>query len=429
MSPTRVESPNAEQIQEIRRLMRELRALVERQDDQVTRAGSHIPISILENIAALSRMVETLEQGIKAQTHEQDKLRALVGVGRIINSSLHITNVLNQVMDTIIGLTGAERGFLMLKGLDEKLVFRIARDRNGSTLQQDDFEISKTIIQNVERTGNPILTTNAVEDPRFEGQNSVVIYNLRSILCVPLKVKDAVTGVIYADNRIHAGIFQESDLHILAAFADQAAVAIENARLFEDLQKSKLGLENAYDATLAGWAHLLDLRDEETEGHTLRVTEMTEQLARRIGIPEDHIVHIRRGALLHDIGKMGIPDAILNKPGPLTEDEQRIMRLHPVYAKEFLSPIDYLAPALDIPYCHHEKWDGTGYPQGLKGEKIPQPARIFALVDVWDALRSERPYKHAWTVSEVRAYIQKEAGAMFDPKIVEFFLVLPEFQS
>nr|MBC8509283.1 HD-GYP domain-containing protein [Chloroflexota bacterium] len=180
----------------------------------------------------------------------------------------------------------------------------------------------------------------------------------------------------------------------------------------------------AYDTTLEGWSRALEMRDMETDGHSQRVTEMTMQLAQAMGMSKKELAHVRRGALLHDIGKMGVPDSILHKPGPLTDKEWEIMRQHPVYAYNFLSSIGYLRPALDIPYYHHEKWDGTGYPFGLDGEKIPSPARIFAVVDVWDALSSERPYRDAWPKEEIITHIQEQAGKHFDPRVVEAFLDL-----
>jgi HD-GYP domain-containing protein (c-di-GMP phosphodiesterase class II) len=180
----------------------------------------------------------------------------------------------------------------------------------------------------------------------------------------------------------------------------------------------------AYDATIAGWSHAMDLRDKETEGHTQRVTEMTVQLARKMNIDPQELVHIRRGALLHDIGKLGVPDQILLKPGTLTEAEWEIMRQHPVYALNMLTPITHLRPALDIPYCHHEKWDGTGYPRNLKGEQIPLSARLFTVVDVWDALGSDRPYRKAWPEEKTLKYIREESGRHFDPQVVDAFLRL-----
>jgi PAS domain S-box-containing protein/putative nucleotidyltransferase with HDIG domain len=182
------------------------------------------------------------------------------------------------------------------------------------------------------------------------------------------------------------------------------------------------GTLRAYDETIEGWSNALELRDEETEGHSQRVTEMTLNIARMMNVKTDELVHVRRGALLHDIGKMGIPDAILLKPGKLTVEEWAVMRKHPVYAYDMLAPIDYLRPALDIPYCHHEKFDGTGYPRGLKGEEIPLPARIFAVVDVYDALTSDRPYRKAWSKEEALKYIHEESGTHFDPDVVEVFL-------
>ena len=187
-------------------------------------------------------------------------------------------------------------------------------------------------------------------------------------------------------------------------------------------KQAALELATAYEATLEGWARALELRDRETEGHSRRVTDMTERLARAMGVGEADLVHIRRGCLLHDIGKMGIPDAILFKATALTPEEQAIMRQHPAYARALLAPIDYLKPALDIPYCHHERWDGAGYPQGLKGEAIPLAARIFAVVDVWDALCSGRRYRSAWPLRQVLDHLSAHAGTHFDPAVVKAFV-------
>ncbi len=181
-------------------------------------------------------------------------------------------------------------------------------------------------------------------------------------------------------------------------------------------------LLQAYDATLEGWSHVLDLRDRETEGHSRRVTTMTVRLAEALGIEGDELIHIRRGALLHDIGKMGIPDRILLKPGALTPEEWTIMRLHPVYAYEWLSDIAFLRPALDIPHCHHERWDGSGYPRGLRGEEIPLAARLFAVADTWDAICSDRPYRAGRAPEQARQIIASLAGNQLDPRVVQLFL-------
>jgi putative two-component system response regulator len=188
-----------------------------------------------------------------------------------------------------------------------------------------------------------------------------------------------------------------------------------------NIEQAHLQLLSAYDATIEGWSRAMDLRDKETEGHTQRVTILSDKLARLAGISEDELVFVRRGALLHDIGKLGVPDAILLKSGKLTDEEWAIMRQHPQYAYDMIYPIEYLRPALDIPYSHHEKWDGNGYPQGLKGGDIPLSARIFAIIDVWDALTSDRPYRPAWDKQKTIDYIKEESGKHFDPYIVELF--------
>jgi len=196
----------------------------------------------------------------------------------------------------------------------------------------------------------------------------------------------------------------------------------DHEQLFYELQRSNLELVSAYEATIDGWVRALELRDKGVASHTQRVTEMTLRLAREMGIREEQLVHIRRGALLHDIGKLGIPDAILYKPGELTEEERQLMRQHPVFAYTLLSPISFLRPALDIVYCHHENWDGSGYPRGLKGEEIPQAARLFSVVNVWDTLVSDRPYRRGMSKDEAVAYIKDQAGKQFDPQVVQVFL-------
>jgi putative two-component system response regulator len=187
------------------------------------------------------------------------------------------------------------------------------------------------------------------------------------------------------------------------------------------IEETHSQLLSAYDATIEGWSRALDLRDKETEGHTQRVTILTEKLARLAGISNDDLINIRRGSLLHDIGKLGVPDSILHKPDKLTDEEWVIMRQHPQYAYNMIEPIEYLRPAWDIPYCHHEKWDGSGYPRGLKGEEIPLAARIFAIVDVWDAVTSDRPYRQAWDNQKALEYIGEQNGKHFDPHVVELF--------
>jgi hypothetical protein len=263
-----------------------------------------------------------------------------------------------------------------------------------------------------------VRVSEGVPDSSFLPGEGFVFY-----YAVPLLSKGQILGIME--------VFHKNPLtpdpewmDFLEALAGQAAIAIDNAMLFAAQQQANEELSRAYETTLEGWSRALDLRDKETEGHSFRVTEMTVQLAAMMGVVSAELSHIRRGALLHDIGKMGIPDSILMTHESLTEDEWEVMRRHPVYANELLSPIAFLRPALDIPYCHHERWDGTGYPRGLKGEQIPLAARIFAVVDVWDALRSDRPYRKAWSRHKVLDHIVEKSGTHFDPMVVSTFVGL-----
>lgn len=242
---------------------------------------------------------------------------------------------------------------------------------------------------------------------------------------VPLICKGELVGVLELLHRSPLDP-DESWLEFLDTLAGQTAIAIADARLFEGLQLANAELRVAYDDAIEGWARALDLRDHETEGHSRRVMEMTIALAERMGVEGQDLVHVRHGALLHDIGKLGVPDRILLKDGPLDSEEIEAMRRHPEYAVELLSSMAFLKSALDIPHYHHERWDGTGYPHGLKGEEIPLAARIFAVVDVWDALLSDRPYRAAWSMKRVRDYMMQQAGRHFDPAVVNEFLALQD---
>lgn len=246
--------------------------------------------------------------------------------------------------------------------------------------------------------------------------------DLCALLYVPLRADAEPVGVMLLGAKECAAEFSEHDRDVCRLLGAQVALAIQNGRLFEAVQAAAAELQSAYDATLEGWSLALEMRDEETLGHTLRAAELACDVARALGVPEDEIPHVRRGALLHDIGKMAVPDAILKKPGPLDEREWAVMRAHPVAAQEFLSGVDYLEQAVDIPYYHHERWDGTGYPRGLRGTKIPLAARIFAVVDVFDALTSDRPYRKAWSTEDALKHIVAQAGEHFDPLVVAAFM-------
>jgi HD-GYP domain-containing protein (c-di-GMP phosphodiesterase class II) len=264
----------------------------------------------------------------------------------------------------------------------------------------------------------PNLKENQMEfgrSPLFIIEDFIAYYG------VPLIAKGRVLGVL---EMFHRSILQpDADwLNFLNMVAGQAAIAIDSAIMFRELQKSNVELSLAYDATIEGLSRALDLRDKETEKHTRRVSDTTVKLAVHLGVNDSDLIHIRRGAILHDVGKVAIPDRILFKPGPLADDEWRIMRRHPEIAVDLLSSVAYLAPALEIPHWHHEKWDGTGYPDHLHGETIPFSARLFALVDVYDALTSNRPYRDAWSKNETLQYIENQSGKHFDPVIVPKFV-------
>ncbi len=216
---------------------------------------------------------------------------------------------------------------------------------------------------------------------------------------------------------VRVGLFSFGGF-VLALFFGALA---QETRLSIARHRSAIALTQAYESTLEGWSRALEMRDTETKGHTQRVSTQTVRLGRLMGLSEEALMHAHRGALLHDIGKLAIPDSIMFKPGALSDEQVETMRRHPDYAYTMLAPIAYLHPALDIPYCHHEKWDGSGYPRGLRGAEIPLAARIFAVIDVWDALRSDRPYRTAWTDTQAREYIRAHAGKHFDPQVVAVF--------
>lgn len=362
------------------------------------------------------------EERMEAQLHRITTLRS---IDAALTSSLDLKLTLNVIVERVVSQLKADAaGVLVFDPVRQRLEYAAGRGFRGDKIQQIHVQVGEGIsgraaleqrIVSAPYLQREIVSTDSKEIIRSEG--------LVSLHAAPLVAKGQILGVLEV---FHRRLFIETEdwMSFLEAIAAQTAIALDNASLVDKLQRSNFELSRAYDVTIEGWSHALDLRDKETEGHSQRVTELTIRMARNLGISENEIAHIRRGALLHDIGKLGVPDAILQKPGELSEDEWVIMRRHPKYALDLLSPIDYLKPALDIPSCHHEKWDGTGYPRGLKGEQIPLSARIFALVDVWDALRSDRPYRPAWTEEKALEYILAQAGKHFDPEMVTHFIRL-----
>ncbi len=265
-----------------------------------------------------------------------------------------------------------------------------------------------------------LFNLSQVDEKHHESSQALLNNNLHWYHIIPLVSRSKTIGFLEC---IHHQPFYPNQnwQKFMNAFGEQLVIVFEGVGLINQLEQVNHELTTAYDKTLAGWAKALELRDHETKNHSTRVTVLSEQIARKMGVPEKELIHIRRGALLHDIGKIAIPDQILLKPGQLDPQEWALMRTHPQIGYEMLAEIEYLQPALDIPLYHHERWDGTGYPFGISGEDIPLAARIFALVDVWDALTSDRPYRAAWQKSRAYEYILSQAGKHFDPQVVKCF--------
>jgi len=409
-----------------------------------------LPVVTRDQVIGLMELYETankervftegeirLAQSLSAQTaifidnarlfeHAERRLRrteALRAIDAAITGGKDINTVFNVIFDQTFTQLGVDAAVILLYDPTEQ-VLKYANERGFRTvaLQHTHLLLGEGY------AGRIALGRQMIHIPNLQGRQTDFLRSptfseegFISYFGVPLIAKGEIKGVLEV---FHRTAFEAETewLNFLETLAGQAAIAVDNATLFKDLQLSNIELSTAYDATITGWSHAMDLRDEETENHTLRVTEMTERLARRMGIGDAELVHIRRGSLLHDIGKIGVPDDILHKPGKLTDEEWVHMRQHPQSAHDMLAPIAYLRPAMDIPYCHHEKWDGTGYPRGLKGEQIPLAARIFAVVDVYDALTSDRPYRKAWSKKKTLEYIREQSGIHFDPAVVAAFL-------
>ena len=355
-------------------------------------------------------------------------VQALHNIDTAIASSLDLHTTLDVILEQTTAQLGVDAASILLYDpLECALLYGAGRGFRTAAIQRTHLQPGESY------AGLAVLERRIVISDWWQKTQtisskpnySVIIdsEDFAAHVATPLIAKGQIVGVLEVFHRASLNTNPEW-LSLLETLAGQAAISIDGATVFDGLQRSHAELEQAYNSTLEGWSRAMDLRDRDTEGHTLRVTEVTERLACVFGMNEAEIVNVRRGALLHDIGKLGVPDNILLKPGKLTDEEWVIMRKHPQYAFDMLWPITYLRPALDIPYCHHEKWDGTGYPRGLKGEEIPLAARVFAVADVWDALTSDRPYRPAWPANRVREHIHKHSGTHFDPQVVEAFFKL-----
>ena len=375
------------------------------------------------------------EEVLKSKNEElvafNERLSALRSIDMAISTSIDLQATFKILIDKIVSQLKVDAVDLFLLSPDTNMLVCSAgkgflSDKAKNMRIKMGMGFAGKVAQSKERISIPDLdlymSDPANKDIAIAGESQLLIdEKFRSYFAFPLVSHNKFLGVIEI---LHRSVLDPDKewYSFLETFAAQAAIAIDKAGLFSDLQESNLELVKAYDTTIEGWARALDYRDKETEGHSRRVTDMTGILAEEMGISGDGLLHIKRGALLHDIGKMGVPDKILLKKGRLDPEERAIIERHSDIAYNLLSPITFLRPAIDIPYCHHEKWDGSGYPRGLKGEEIPLGARIFAIVDVWDALRSDRPYRKAWNREKTLEHIQSLAGTHFDPEVLERFI-------
>lgn len=353
------------------------------------------------------------------------RLSSLREVDQAISGSLNLEETMDVLINQLISTLNVDAACVLAYDPDhESLEFVSSRGFWTNSLQGTSLPVgkghageaalSRTLVHIPDLT---VESTSIHRSPHFNREKFVAYF------AHPLMAKGELVGVLEV---FHRKLFEPDPewVNFLDGLAKLAAIAIDRLNLYNNLAKSNIELKDAYDATIEGWARAIELRDDETEGHSRRVASIVLNLARKMGMEGSALTHIRRGALLHDIGKMAIPDGILLNTGKLSSEEWVIMKKHPVYAYDMLSAIDYLLPALDIPYYHHERWDGSGYPRGLSGESIPFSARIFAVVDVWDALQSDRPYRKAWSEKKVIQYLKDQSGKEFDPKVVIEFLEL-----
>lgn len=358
---------------------------------------------------------------ITFRKQREHDLEVVSNIGKALRADLTRENVCATVLSELMELLSID-GAIISTREDQNDLPSLVRARGcWQSIDNQKLKASEGLSGFILGSGKPYVNFDASHDPYFAFPE--LAGKLVTLAGVPLVTKGETIGsIIVGASRL----MSENELRLLKTIGDLSASAIHRSDLYEQTSVQATELKRAYDATLEGWAHALELRDKETQGHSLRIANMTLELAKRMGMDDENLDNIRRGALLHDIGKMGVPDTILLKPGKLTEDEWSVMQMHPTYAYEMLSELPYFKDVLDIPYCHHEWWDGTGYPRGLKGEQIPLSARIFAIVDAWDALVSDRPYRKAWTKENALKHLVDQAGTHFDETVVKAFAQMME---
>lgn len=357
----------------------------------------------------------------KQREHE---LKVIAQISETMRTGISRHEILPAVMEQLLDLLNVDGALIATFENGDTSV--VTDHSVGNLKRLDGISLGRDegLAGHIISTGEPYINHEAGSDPYFAFPE--LIHSMESIAGVPLITQEKTVGALLVCAGHH---LEEFEQNLLITIGDMTVSALHRSDLYEQTHRQTMELQNAYEATLEGWALALELRDKETQGHSLRIANLTQELAVLMGVPEDKLESIRRGALLHDIGKMGIPDTILLKPGTLTDAEWKIMRKHPVYARDMLSQIPFFRESVDIPYCHHEWWDGSGYPQGLEGTEIPLVARIFAIVDSWDALTSNRPYRNAWSKDEALAHLVNQAGTHFDPQVVDAFVKLVKRQD
>lgn len=362
------------------------------------------------------------EEQVQQQVKRLKALR-MIDIGISSNSDLQV--ILNIVLQYTMSQLGADASAVLLfKSRLQTVEYAASRGFRSSDILHTQLKLSDVYAQRVVSERRTIHLADFMKTEEKPAQvQQIANEGFADYYGAPLIVKGEIKGVLEMYHRAPFNLGTEQ-LEFFETLAGQAAIAVDNAQLFSSLQQAHNNLIMAYDATIAGWSRAMDLRDQDSQGHAQRVTNLTLKLARAMGVGDAQLVHIRRGALLHDIGKIAVPDTILLKTEPLTQEEWQKMSRHPEFAYELLSSIGYLQPALDIPYCHHENWDGTGYPRGLKGEEIPLSARIFAVADVWDMITSDQPNRNGMPRDEALEYIQGQSGKAFDPQVVQKFISL-----
>ncbi len=395
---------------------------IEREED-ANLTYSMSDISISHAIGEMSANAIYREQLHESSQKRMDQLQALRVIDSAITTNSKIENTLQIAISQICRIQDVEAGAVLKSKMGAKLEYAAWQGFGLS-----DLSSMKPFYSNFrdiygESASSIIIKNLDVEEDRIRNEILVKAGKFQTYIAIPLIAHYRFYGILelFKSNNINP---DHDWIKSLEALASQTAIAMDNDHLFSSLEMANRNLLRAYDATIEGWAYALDLRDQETEGHSRRVTELTLELAREMGVPEALMLNIKRGALLHDIGKMGVPDRILLKPGSLSDDEWHVMRKHPQYAWDMLNSIEYLKPALEIPYNHHEKWNGSGYPRGLSKEDIPLSARIFSIIDVYDALTSDRPYREPWDSDRAINYIISGSGSHFDPNVVTAFVRL-----